>query len=291
MADVQLARHRGRRGVDGEDLARSAPSGRSGRCPSSSQRADHFGFEAVERRSLGDHRGAAAARRGGRRARQGGVHGRVTVLRVLRLHDTATGTVRPLELRDAGRVSMYVCGPDGLRRAPPRARPASPWRSTCCAATSSSPASTSATWPTSPTSTTRSSTGPPKRGAPRPRWPSSTRRCGGRPWTPSGSAPHRHPPRHRVRAPHGARGRRPGGQRHGVRDERRRVPVGRPGRRLRPARPSEPRLAAGRRPGRAQRGEALARSTSCCGRRPSPGEPTWDRLGGRADPGGTPSAW
>jgi cysteinyl-tRNA synthetase len=30
---------------------------------------------------------------------------------VLRLHDTATGTVRPLELRDAGAVSMYVCGP------------------------------------------------------------------------------------------------------------------------------------------------------------------------------------
>jgi cysteinyl-tRNA synthetase len=30
---------------------------------------------------------------------------------VLRLHDTATGTVRPLELRDPGQVSMYVCGP------------------------------------------------------------------------------------------------------------------------------------------------------------------------------------
>jgi len=30
---------------------------------------------------------------------------------VLRLHDTATGTVRPLEQRDPGRVSMYVCGP------------------------------------------------------------------------------------------------------------------------------------------------------------------------------------
>jgi len=29
---------------------------------------------------------------------------------VLRLHDTATGTVRPLELREEGRVSMYVCG-------------------------------------------------------------------------------------------------------------------------------------------------------------------------------------
>jgi cysteinyl-tRNA synthetase len=30
---------------------------------------------------------------------------------VLRLHDTATGTVRPLELRTEGEVSMYVCGP------------------------------------------------------------------------------------------------------------------------------------------------------------------------------------
>jgi len=30
---------------------------------------------------------------------------------VLRLHDTASETVRPLELRDPGRVSMYVCGP------------------------------------------------------------------------------------------------------------------------------------------------------------------------------------
>jgi cysteinyl-tRNA synthetase len=30
---------------------------------------------------------------------------------VLRLHDTATGTIRPLELRNEGEVSMYVCGP------------------------------------------------------------------------------------------------------------------------------------------------------------------------------------
>jgi cysteinyl-tRNA synthetase len=30
---------------------------------------------------------------------------------VLRLHDTATGTVRPLELRAEGEASMYVCGP------------------------------------------------------------------------------------------------------------------------------------------------------------------------------------
>jgi cysteinyl-tRNA synthetase len=30
---------------------------------------------------------------------------------VLRLHDTATGSVSPLDLRDPGKVSMYVCGP------------------------------------------------------------------------------------------------------------------------------------------------------------------------------------
>ena len=30
---------------------------------------------------------------------------------MLRLHDTATGEVLPLALRDPGRVSMYVCGP------------------------------------------------------------------------------------------------------------------------------------------------------------------------------------
>ena len=30
---------------------------------------------------------------------------------MLRLHDTATGTVEPLAQRDLGRVSMYVCGP------------------------------------------------------------------------------------------------------------------------------------------------------------------------------------
>src|ERR1044071_2964878 len=30
---------------------------------------------------------------------------------MIRLHDTATGAVRPLELRRPGTVSMYVCGP------------------------------------------------------------------------------------------------------------------------------------------------------------------------------------
>ena len=30
---------------------------------------------------------------------------------MLRLHDTATGTVSPVELRDPGSISMYVCGP------------------------------------------------------------------------------------------------------------------------------------------------------------------------------------
>ena len=30
---------------------------------------------------------------------------------MLRLFDTARGEVRPLELREPGKVSMYVCGP------------------------------------------------------------------------------------------------------------------------------------------------------------------------------------
>ncbi len=43
-------------------------------------------------------------------------HDRVTVPCVLQLHDTATGAVAPLRLREPGRVSMYVCGPtvDGV---------------------------------------------------------------------------------------------------------------------------------------------------------------------------------
>ncbi len=32
-------------------------------------------------------------------------------IRVLRLYDTATGTVRPLSQREPGKVTMYVCGP------------------------------------------------------------------------------------------------------------------------------------------------------------------------------------
>src|ERR1700709_633545 len=35
----------------------------------------------------------------------------VTVGTMLRLHDTATGTVRPLQPREPGKISMYVCGP------------------------------------------------------------------------------------------------------------------------------------------------------------------------------------
>jgi len=35
----------------------------------------------------------------------------ITVVGVLRLFDTATGSVRPLALRDPGKASLYVCGP------------------------------------------------------------------------------------------------------------------------------------------------------------------------------------
>jgi cysteinyl-tRNA synthetase len=46
-----------------------------------------------------------SARAGGATAGDGGAEA------PLRLFDAATGTVRPLALRDPGRVSMYVCGP------------------------------------------------------------------------------------------------------------------------------------------------------------------------------------
>ena len=84
--------------------------------PASSHRADHL----ASRPSRDGLSGTSGEPRllelgrvylGGRADGPGGVHGAVTVLRVLRLHDTATGTVRPLELREEGHVSIYVCGP------------------------------------------------------------------------------------------------------------------------------------------------------------------------------------
>ena len=75
--------------------------------------------------------------------------------------------------------------PDRVRRSPHRPRPLHP-------GLGHPPAVPDLVGPrgrrssaTSPTSTTRSSPGPPTRGARPPRWPRSTRRCGGRPWTAS----------------------------------------------------------------------------------------------------------
>ena len=85
------------------------PTGRTRRSPSSSQRVDQF----ASRPSSQGLSGTPAERpsRGARRVVASARHGRVTVPCVLRLHDTATGEVSELKLRDPGEVSMYVCGP------------------------------------------------------------------------------------------------------------------------------------------------------------------------------------
>ena len=97
---VERARHGRWGGVDGEDLGAAGTvleAVRARLLPGSGPPV----LEAFEGRLVGD-----VGRTG-----PGGRHDRVTVPGVLRLHDTATGTVRPLELRSAGEVSMYVCGP------------------------------------------------------------------------------------------------------------------------------------------------------------------------------------
>ena len=122
--------------------------------PSASQRGGVDGFDAVEGRLVGDPGGPR--RPGYLRVSALRRNPRLAFAAVIRLHDTATGEVRELALREPGKVSMYVCGPtvyglphlghgrftlvfDVLRRY-------LEWT-----------ASRSATSPTSPTSTTRSS--------------------------------------------------------------------------------------------------------------------------------------
>ncbi len=65
-------------------------------------------LEAFERRLLGCGRFADGH---GGETLPGAVGAPRYRFRVLRLHDTASGTVRELALREPGKVSMYVCGP------------------------------------------------------------------------------------------------------------------------------------------------------------------------------------
>ena len=211
---------------------------------------------------------------------------------MLHLFDTATGKVVPLEPREPGKVSMYVCGPtvygpphlghgrfslvfDVLRRylewtglevtyvsnitdiddnIIDRANARGPSTRTEIAA------ECEAVWYEAMDAHRR-------------------------------QAPDRRPPRHRLRRPDGRadrRARRP--RRRPTRPATASTSSAEPVDGLRPARPPVARLAAGRRPGRGQRGEALARSTSRCGRRPSRASRRGRRRGATAARAGTPSA-
>ena len=149
-----------------------------------------------------------------------------------------------------------------------------------------------ATSPTSPTSTTRSSTGPSARAGRGRTSPPSASRSGSRPWTASASSGPPHAPRHRLRAADGGADRRAGRRRA----RRTRPPTACTSTRstvrgLRAAGPPEPRLAAGGGPGRGHATRSATRSTSCCGRRPSRASPRGRRRGVTAGRAGTPSAW
>ena len=98
-------------------------------------------------------------------------------------------------------------------------------------------------------------------------------------------APDRHAPRHRLRRQHGDAGGRPRRPGRGLRDRRRRLPVGRPGRRLRPAGPPAPRTRCAPGPGSSPARRSARRSTSCCGRRPSRASRPGPRRGAPGRPG------
>ena len=210
---------------------------------------------------------------------------------MLHLHDTATGTIRPLEMRTEGEVSMYVCGPtvydlphighgranltfDILRRylsfTGLRVRHVANVtdvddniikRAADLGRTEADVAAEfEARW-----------------------WESMDALGDLRPQ----DAPHATGYIER----HGGAGRRPDGQGNGVRDTRRGLPRGVQGRRVRAPGAAVARVAAGRGAGRGQRGQALTPRL----------RPLEEGEGGRAELGlavgagparvGTPSAW
>ena len=192
---------------------------------------------------------------------------------------------RRCELRTPGQVSMYVCGPtvygvphlghgrfslvfDVLRRYLHLHR-----------------ARGHATCPTSPTSTTRSSTGPPTRGVDIAEVAAAYEAV----WWEAMDAlgvlrPDRRPACHRLRGPDGRPGRRPGRPRRRLRDGRRRLPVGR---RTCPATgcwPASRSTRCGPGPGWRRTRRSGRPSTSSCGRRPSRASP-WESPWGPGRPG------
>ena len=287
MADVQRPRHRRRRGVDGEDLVpRGVPVEAVGPVARPSA-ADHLASRPVEGGAFGHGRGQLELR--GRVGHRSGYR-----TRVLRLHDTATGDGPPARAPRSRPGLDVRLRPDRLRPAPPRPRALRPGLRRPAPLPHLHAASTSTTSPTSPTSTTRSSPGRPSRGGPSPRWPAQyearvvgghgrpRRRCG------PTDAPHATGYVDGMVALVG----RAGGAGRGLRDLRRRLP--RASRRstgygLLARQP--PRLAARRRPGRGQRGEALAARLRPLEEGQAGRALLALALGARAGPAGTPSAW
>ena len=74
-----------------------------------------------------------------------------------RVHDTRSG--QRLSVAPSGTARMYVCGITPVRRHPPRATRPPTWRSTCCSGCGATPGCRWPTPRTSPTSTTRCSSG------------------------------------------------------------------------------------------------------------------------------------
>ena len=181
--------------------------------------------------------------------------------------------------------------PDRLRHAPHRARAGQPDLRHPAPLPELHRAARCTTWPTSPTSTTTSSSGPPSSAAPSPTWPPSSRPAGGSRWTRWVTCAHRtsRTPRSTSRTwwlwwvswwPWA----RP--------TRRRTVSTWRSPRSTgtaswRSSRSSRCRSGHGSRPTRT----SARPSTSPCGRRPSRVSPAGTHRGGRAGPGGTPSAW
>ncbi len=296
VPDVQLPRHRGRRGVDGEDAPTAGPSGRRRRSPPRSHRADHLASRPSRdgRSGTTGGPGRSSGWRGRRRRRLRSsrlVHGRVTVPECCA---STTQPRAPSSRSSSANPATSRCtsaGPPSTT-SPTSATAASPWPSTSCAGTSSSPVSRSATSPTSPTSTTRSSPGPTRRAG---RLTDVAREFEAAWWAAIDGLGVKRPtvsPRateyvdHMVALVADLVGR---GTAYETSDGVY-LSVDR-GRRLRPAGPPEPRFAAVRGPGGAGRGEALAprlrplEEGQARASRPGP------RPGARAGRDGTPSAW
>ena len=255
---------------------RPAPGWRSGRrrrCPSASHRADQVASSPSSPGFSGIPVGSGPRPR---------AHDRVTVPCVLQLHDTATGEVAPLRLREPGRVSMYVCGPtvygvphlghgrfslvfDVLRR--------------YLLFTGLDVTYVSNITDIEDKIIDRA----PSRGMPDSEFTATYEALWWEVMDALGrAAARRDPPRHRLRRPDGRARRRPGRPGRRLRDRRRRLPVGAGHRPATGCWPTSPSTPSGPAPGSRPTRRSGHRWTSCCGRRPRPVSPRGTRPGGRA---------